>query len=739
MTAGRLAANKPAATTNTVLYRCPTTVTGSTVVNVCNQSGSAATYRVALRDYDQVLHLDGPESANGGLASSYRFIKGNPLSAYRVEVSPGYQFDAAIPGTQFTTTNGTSAKILDVYRPINDVTYYTIVEDVTTIPLAANSLAGQFLPGEVVTGSISGLTGVVRGGDDASIVLNMQDVSAGATSLQISSTTGLADGMTLTLAASDAGGEIATIDVGGIDTLTNTLTITRGELGTSAAIIRPGTAINAWSASATVTTISEGATYAGGDTTLTLTDSTGFVSGGFALIDNEIVEITDVNGNDLTVTRGRYGTADVDHNDGSTVTLLLDNGIFLVNFFSENEDITGAASNASATLSFPTTTQALIFTKYLVTETQGGTDHELIQTVPINLDRTYIYDLSDPSCSNYPLKFSADAAEGTNAAAGGTEYTQGVSKVGVAGTAGAFTSISVDTNTAINLFAYADGTPAGSTIGVGFTLNVDTNPTYTEIYLYDVAGETLIAGDTFTINNVTQTVQQNGITVGPFGYVQAWHPDKCHLKIALGAGSTPFTATTEIYDTPTLNLGYRTMTKVVDGKILSISNIGAADANRVVGVYENLTADSTSGSGNLDKALFTVTVTTGGVAAITIVDGGEDFTALDTIQINDGQLGNGGGAALVFTAASVSSGVHTDQDEIYSEEDYLFYGNQVAANETEKNSAIVVGPGQNILVYSSAADLSYIVNGFESVSDDFPVVNLTKIVTDDGGGAAPAP
>ena len=73
MTAGRLAAKKPAATTNTVLYRCPTTVTGSTVVNVCNQSGSAATYRMALRNYDQVLQLDGPESENGGVASTYKF------------------------------------------------------------------------------------------------------------------------------------------------------------------------------------------------------------------------------------------------------------------------------------------------------------------------------------------------------------------------------------------------------------------------------------------------------------------------------------------------------------------------------------------------------------------------------------------------------------------------------------------------------------------------------------------
>jgi hypothetical protein len=738
MTAGRLAAKKPAATTNTVLYRCPTTVTGSTVVNVCNQSGSAATYRMALRNYDQVLHMDGPESANGGLASSYKFTKGNPISAYKIKISPGYQFNNAIPGTQFTTTNGATAKILDVYRPINDVTYYTIVQDITTVQLAANSLAGSFAPGETVTGDVSAFTGIVRGGTATTRVLNIADVSTSATSLKISRTTGLADGMRLTLAAPGAGGEIVTIAASGINTTTNTLTITRGSFGTTPAVIRPGTSVNAWSASATTSTISEGATFAAGDTTLTLANSTGFVSGGFVLIDNEILQISAVNGNDLTVVRGRYGTAAVDHTDGSTVTLLLDNGIYLVNFFSEGEDITGASSNASATLAYATATAALVTKKYLVTTTQGGTDHQLIPTVALNLDRTYIYDLSHVSCANYPLKFSADGAEGPNGTVAGTEYTQGVSKVGVAGTAGAYTSIAVDTNTSITLFAYADGTPAASTTGVGFGLNVDTNPTYTEIYLYDVAGQTLAAGDTFTINNVTQTIQPSGVTVGPYGYVQSWDSAKCHLKIALGAGSEAFAAGDEVYDTPTLNLGYRTTTKVVDGKILSISGVGAANALRVVGTYPNLTANSTSGSGNLSKAVFTVVVTSGGAATVTIVDGGENFAVNDTVQINDGQLGNGGAPALTFTVASISTGIHTTQTQLYSDEDYIFYNNSVAANETEKNSAIVVGPGENLLVYSSAADISYVVNGFESPSEDFPVVNLTKIVTS-GGGGAPVP
>ena len=72
MTAGRLAASKPGATTNTVLYRTPITKSASTVLQVCNQSGSGASYRAALRDYEQVLHLDGLNT------SAYKFAKVNP-------------------------------------------------------------------------------------------------------------------------------------------------------------------------------------------------------------------------------------------------------------------------------------------------------------------------------------------------------------------------------------------------------------------------------------------------------------------------------------------------------------------------------------------------------------------------------------------------------------------------------------------------------------------------------------
>ena len=723
MTAGKLASAKPGATTNTVLYRCPTTVTGSTVLNVCNQGSGGATYRAALRDYDQVLHL------NGLNASAYKFTKGNPISGYKITLSPGLTYSNAIPGTEFTTTNAATGKILDIFKATSDVSYFMKVARTSALALATDSQAGTFQGGETLTGATSGFTAKFRGsgGTGTSLTAEYTDVASGATAFNVSRNTGLGDGMYLTLGAeTEATTEIVTIDASGINTTTNVLTITRARLGTTARAIPGGLSINAWSASATVTTIDEGGTYAAGDTTLTVADSTGFISGGFVLIDNEILKIDAVNGNDLTVQRARFGTGDVDHNNGVNVTLLTDNGVYLANYWTEAESFTGGTSNASATCGFDVSAQATDDTKYITSLTSAGaTDHILESTIQMTQGRTYIFDVSDSSCTNYPLKISADDSEGPNAA--GTEYTQGVSKVGTAGQAGAYTSIEITTTTEVTMFAYADGSPAGSTLGVGFGLGVQFDPVYADVYIYDVGGETLIAGDTFLLNDVTQTVLSNGVTPGPYGYVQDFDASTCHLKVALGHGSAAFALNDDFYDTPTLNNGTRTMVRPVTGKALTINSIGAADASRTAGTYASISPNATGGSGDLATSKFTVVVDGSGAATITVINGGFGHAASDTLTINDSQLGGGGGAALTFDVASISTAVHTDQTGIYSDGEYIFYDKAIATKVTDKNTSLVVGPGENLLVYSSAADLSYVVNGFEAPSDDFTVVNMTKV------------
>ena len=724
MTAGRLAASKPGATTNTVLYRTPITRSASSVLNVCNQTAGALAYRAALRDYEQVLHLDGANT------STYKFAKGNPISAYKINVEPGFQDSAAIPGTTFTTTNGATATILDVFKPTNDVDYFVKVLPISNTAIDGDNQAGTFTGGETLTGATSGFTATFRGMNATiGVWTEYADIAAGGTTVNISRTTGLADGMYLTIGTDPStlqGGEVSTINNSGINTTTNVLQITRGQLGTTAAAIPAGSQINAWSASATVSTIAEGATYVAGDTVLTVANSTGFTSGGIVIIDNELCQISEVNGNDLSLVRGRYGTTDVDHNDGVNVTLLTDNGIYLLNYFSEGETVTGSSSNATVPLNFVTSQGATIDNKYVISQTSvGATDH-IIQTInQYDINRTYKYNLEDSTCTNYPLKFSADDVEGTNGS--GTEYTAGVSKVGTAGSSGAYTAIDITVDTTANLNIYADGSPAGSTTGVGFVASINDDPSYNELYIYDVKGEALAAADTFTISATTQTIQASGVTAGPFGYVQDWYPASCHLKVSIGEGSQAFAADDSFYDTPTLNNGTRILTTVRTGKALSVNSIGAADASRTAGTYASISPNATGGSGNLTTSKFTVVVDGSGAATVTVIDGGYGHAVSDTLTINDSQLGGGGGAALTFDVATISTGIHTDQTGLYSAEDYFLYDNALAANTTDKNTSIIVGPGQNLLVYSSAGDISYVLNGFETTSDDYEVINMTKI------------
>ena len=110
MTAGRLAASKPGATTNTILYSPDIDNSASVVLTAANQSGSGVSYRAALRDYDQILTLDGDET------TALEFTKGNPVSEYKIKISPGISFTDATPGADITTQNGGTAKLLDVFK-----------------------------------------------------------------------------------------------------------------------------------------------------------------------------------------------------------------------------------------------------------------------------------------------------------------------------------------------------------------------------------------------------------------------------------------------------------------------------------------------------------------------------------------------------------------------------------------------------------------------------------------------
>jgi len=91
------------------------------------------------------------------------------------------------------------------------------------------------------------------------------------------------------------------------------------------------------------TTINEGGTFSDSDTTLTVTSGTDIANNDFILIDQEILKVTNVATNDLTVTRAQNGTTAATHADGATVFLIVGNA-------SSADDFVGWGDAASVTV-----------------------------------------------------------------------------------------------------------------------------------------------------------------------------------------------------------------------------------------------------------------------------------------------------------------------------------------------------------------------------------------------------
>ena len=736
MTAGRLAASNPSATTNTLLYRSVIDQTASTVLTATNVSGSGVTYRAALRNYDQILKLDGDEPSN------LIFNKGNPVSTYKLKITPGISFAAASPNAEINSPSGSRAKLLDVYKDTATINRYVKVEKVANFEGDSQTLIGTFQNGETITGAVSTFTATLKQFESTTglIYANIPDVASNATSVKISRNTGLAEGTKLMLSedATATGTEVITIDTGGIDVNNNTLTVTRSVYGTTASPIPGGQYAKSFIDSATTSTINEGATFTAADVTLTLTDATGFLEGSYIRIGNEIMSVTTVAGNDLTIVRGQYGTSAVDHNDGSAVVQMTDAGDYYLNFFTESEGIAGGTSNATISLSFTQGSNSVTNQdRFTVAEGSIGGVYEYLTLSNHNNERTYRYDQSDSSNTGHPFRLS-EQADGTQTLTG-AEYTTGVTKVGTAGQAGAYLDITITSGTPLSLYSYAEpavANTADANANYGFQIGTTLTPDYEEIYIYDVAGEPWAAAQAFEIGGTTYTVQANGVTVGKYGYVHEWNPTLNELKISLGVGSAAFAVGDQFYDTPTLVDANRTMSEVVSGKVLAIDTVGAANASRTAGTYSGLSPTGGSGSGL--KVDIVVAASTG-AATVTLVNGGKNYADGETLTVTDALLGGGGAPNLTFATDGIGAGdgIGATSTTYVKTEDYIHYGKAIAANSSDRTTGIVVGPGQNLIVWASDTNIAFQVQGFESVSEDYTVLGNAKTADSGGGGATP--
>ena len=144
---GLLAQSKPAANTDTVLYRAPIDASASTVLTIAND-GTASTYDVALKDYDQKLTLD---------ASTYKLHRGDLLTSYFLTLNTNLTSTTNIsPGQLITTSDGEkSFKFESFYVPAL-TTYFIKVFSIREIPL--ESVTGTWVVGDTVTKGTGGNT-----------------------------------------------------------------------------------------------------------------------------------------------------------------------------------------------------------------------------------------------------------------------------------------------------------------------------------------------------------------------------------------------------------------------------------------------------------------------------------------------------------------------------------------------------------------------------------------------------
>lgn len=541
MTAGKLAAVKPAASTNTRLYQCPINKSSSIVLSVCNQSTATdSTYSYALRDYDQILTLN---------SSSYAFKLGNVISDYKLVISPGIPTAAFVNGSTINLGNNQgSFKLQDILKPTTTITYPVKVEPVGPIAIDSATQTSIFSIGDTITGSLSGLTATIYRVGTSTLSVKIPQITSSSTSVRTSITTNiLANDYVVT-----SSGEICLISsIAGY-----LMNITRAQFGTTAQEIVPGSRGDVIRATSTTTTVNEGATFSNIDLTLTVASTTGFIIGDYIKVDNELMQVVsiDLPNIALTVTRGSLGTIAATHANSATVVRYIQAQITYLQFFDLN-DVVSNGSGASVDLAVTAGSGALYNQGNRFVYNLGSGIYEFPIFIPVNADRTYRFTQSDASNVTHPFLFSL-AQDGTHG--GGTEYTTGVTKSGTAGSSGAYIEINLNTSnigTNSNIFTYCQNHALMTENGF---LSVDLTPNYDTIFIFDTTKPVITTSDIFTIDNVNYTI--TSVDTGPYGYVTKYIGSNLH--VSLGINSPNIQATDTFFDSPLQNGSNRTLSTV---------------------------------------------------------------------------------------------------------------------------------------------------------------------------------
>ena len=201
---GLLAQSKPAAATNTVLYKAPIGNSASAVLTVAND-GTGSAYSVALKDWDQKLTLD---------ASTYLLHPGDVITSYLIEVNTDMNANSGFT-SGLALTSGDEEKVFQFESFYVPAFTEIFVKDVALRQITIESVTGNFEVGQVLTTGTSP--------DDTEATIFAVDDTGANTILYIGPSTINGAGAEFTdgnIVATEFGGS-ATISAGGIAAAVN--------------------------------------------------------------------------------------------------------------------------------------------------------------------------------------------------------------------------------------------------------------------------------------------------------------------------------------------------------------------------------------------------------------------------------------------------------------------------------------------------------------------------------------
>lgn len=677
MTAGKLAAVKPSASTNTFLYRCAIDTTTSAVLNVVNPDSADAEYRVGLRDYDQIITTD---------LTTHRFRKGNTVSTHLLQIIPGVTKNSLVTNNIINVnSNEAEFRFLDVFVDSSIRFIPTKVACVGTVALASAPTGGSANPGATVTGA-KGFTATVMTPSSlaAGFTAVIPKLSTTETSIYLGNTTSPVAGdllaITDTYSSVEATYEI--VQINSLSTSTNLAVVTRAQLGTTGKVIYPGNLARLLKPTATNTTISTGIDDI--ETTVILTDATGFSIGGLIASGTELMQIQGINGTDCTVARGSFGTTPAAHSGGSGAVFYNDEANLVLQYFDTGEELTISGGVTATMQAYTTTSNPFGPSERFIIDSNNDDIFEDPASVILDVGTSYRFVQTDTSNTGLTLRF-----RGTGTV---VDYTVGVSVAGTAGSAGSYTDITISSTTSSNLEIYAGAGGAMSNYGfAGTGVQIEANPIFNKIYIYDVDG-TLEVGHSFATSTGTQDVEF--VYSGPYGYVHDYTGTS--LKVSLGINSPIFqqfsTACTGTSGSKTITVA--SADNIIPGMLVSGTNIA-------------------SGAAILSITGTTVTLDLENTGAVS-------STGTFTYKFYDSPREAGSNRNNVIAVANT---LVTD----ISAEDYLAYDATASSNQTTKLTGVLVGPGQSLIVYSSTSNLGFMLNGFEDSTSDFTLNSYIRI------------